>query len=166
MTTAYIALGSNLGDSPALLRSALAAMDALPDTRLTGCSPAYRSDPLGPGGQPDYLNMVATLETTMPAGELLQQLQAIETAHGRRRGERWGARPLDLDILLYGDEAIDTAELAVPHPRMAERNFVLYPLFDLAPGLVLPCGSTLESLVAACPDAGLEPLGVTIEPGR
>ena len=166
MTTAHIALGSNLGDSMALLRSALAAMDALPDTRLTGCSPLYRSAPIGPGDQPDYLNMVATLETTLPARALLQQLQAIESAHGRQRTERWGARSLDLDILLYGSEAIDTAELAIPHPQMAERNFVLYPLFDLAPGLVLPCGDTLGALLAACPDTGLESLGVTIEPGR
>lgn len=166
MTTAYIALGSNLGDSPALLRSALAAMAALPGTRLEGASPLYRSDPLGPGDQPDYLNMVAALETALPATELLRELQAIEDAHGRRRTERWAARSLDLDILLYGSEAIDTAELTVPHPRMAERNFVLYPLFDLAPDLVLPCGNALQSLVATCPDTGLEPLGVTIEPGR
>jgi 2-amino-4-hydroxy-6-hydroxymethyldihydropteridine diphosphokinase len=166
MTTAYIALGSNLGDSRALLGSALANLDELPQSSLTAHSPTYRNAAIGPGRQPDYLNMVAELETTLSPPALLQALQAIEAAHGRERGERWAARYLDLDLLLYGSESIDTPELTVPHPRMAERNFVLYPLFDLAPGMALPCGKTLESLLDECPRDGLEPLGVDIEPGR
>ena len=166
MITAYIALGSNLGDSRRLLASALAALDELPDTRLHAISPSYRSAPVGPGEQRDYLNLVARLHTELAAAELLAALQQIETAHGRERRERWGERTLDLDILLYGDAQIDTPELTVPHPRMAERNFVLYPLTDLAPDLVLPCGTPVGRWRNACSDEGLEHLGDSIEPGR
>ncbi len=166
MITAYIALGSNLGDSRALLGSALAAMDRLADTRLVDVSPTYRSTAVGPGKQRDYLNLVARLETGLDAGKLLAQLQRIEADHGRQRREHWGPRTLDLDILLYGDATISTEALQVPHPRMAERNFVLYPLTDLAADLVLPCGTPLQRWRSACSDAGLEALGDTIEPGR
>ncbi len=166
MITAYIALGSNLGESRALLASALAAIADLPNSRLAAVSPTYRSSAVGPGTQRDYLNLVAELETGLRAPELLTALQQIETEHGRQRQEHWGPRTLDLDILLYGNLTISTDELTVPHPRMAERNFVLYPLTDLAPDLVLPCGAPLARWRCACSDAGLEALGDTIEPGR
>ena len=166
MTTAFIALGSNVGDSRALLASALSALNELASTQLAAVSPAYQSAAVGPGNQRDYLNLVARLETALPVDVLLEALQRIETEHGRERRERWGARTLDLDILLYGDLRIDTPELTVPHPRMAERNFVLYPLTDLAPDLVLPCGTPVGRWRDACSDAGLEALGDSIEPGR
>lgn len=166
MTTAYIALGSNLGDSRALLASALESINQLDDTRLEKISPTYRSAPVGPGGQRDYLNLVAQLDTGLSARALLAALQQIETDHGRERREHWGSRTLDLDILLYGNQQIESTELTVPHPHMAERNFVLYPLTDLAPDLLLPCGTPLGSWREACSDAGLEALGDIIEPGR
>ncbi len=166
MITTYIALGSNLGDSRQLLASALAAMAELVDSELDAVSPTYRSRAIGPGQQRDYLNLVARLRTALPVTELLTALQQIEADHGRERRERWGARTLDLDILLYGDARIDTPSLTVPHPRMAERNFVLYPLTDLAPDLVLPCGTPVGRWRESCSDAGLEALGDSIEPGR
>jgi 2-amino-4-hydroxy-6-hydroxymethyldihydropteridine diphosphokinase len=166
MTTAYIALGSNLGDSRALLASALAAIDALPGTGLVAHSQLYRSAAIGPGNQADYLNMVAEIHTELSPDALLEQLQGIEQCHGRERGERWSARTLDLDILLYGRDIISTPQLTVPHTRMTERNFVLYPLSELAPELVLPCGTPLRNILDQCPRTALEALGEHIEPGR
>ena len=96
---------------------------------------------------------------------LLGLLQRIEVAQGRERSERWAARTLDLDLLLYGDETLTSEALSVPHPRLQERNFVLYPLFDLAPGLTLPCGTPLESLLAGCSREGLQLTGECIDPG-
>lgn len=165
MTRCYIALGSNLGDPERQLTSALAELDTQPHCHLLKCSPYYHSTAVGPGEQPDYLNAVASLETSLEAEELLTALQIIENSHNRQRQQRWGARTLDLDILLYGQEQIDTATLTVPHPRMAERDFVLYPLFDIAPQLSLPCGTPLASLLARCPKQTLLPAGDISEPG-
>ena len=112
---------------------------------------------MGPQDQPDYLNAVAALETTLLPHELLDQLQAIETAQGRVRGAtRWGSRTLDLDLLLYGNETINDERLVVPHPGMKARSFVLYPLYEIAPGLLLPGGETLASLLNNCPREGLK----------
>lgn len=159
MVRAYIGLGSNLDDPERQLRRALEALAQLPQTRLAGCSRFYRSVPLGPQDQPDYINAVAALDTTLEAETLLDALQAIETAQGRVRGpERWGPRTLDLDLLLYGSETLATPRLSVPHAGLAERGFVLYPLAELVPGLVLPDGRTLADLLARCDAAGLEPL--------
>lgn len=155
MTTAYVALGSNLGDPATQLSSALRALRQLPDSTLADCSPWYRSRAVGPGEQPDYLNAVARLETALAAVDLLRALQAIEAAQGRQRELRWGPRTIDLDILLYGESVIDSPELCVPHPRLKERNFVLFPLFDLAPELALPCGTRIESLLQYCSRDGL-----------
>ena len=166
MTAAYIALGSNLGDSRALLRSALADLAELPDTRLESISPAYLSEAIGPGEQPDYINLAVRLETGLSAETLLVELQRIELAHGRERGERWAARTLDLDILLYGNEHIDKPGLKVPHPGIPERSFVLIPLLDLDANLTLPCGTPIGSLLARCPHTDLRALGEPIEPGR
>lgn len=132
---AWIGLGANLGDARAALRGAVAALNALPDTRVLRVSSLYRSAPVDAGG-PDYLNAVAELDTTLAPLALLHALQAIEQAAGRERPYRNAPRTLDLDLLLYGDERLEGAELTVPHPRMGERAFVLLPLAELEPGLV------------------------------
>lgn len=156
---AYVGLGSNLGDPPAQLRRALASLGGLPATRLLSVSSFYRSPPLGPAGQPDYLNAVAGLLTTLPALELLAALQAIETAQGRRRdGERWGPRTLDLDLLLHGDARLASPSLTLPHPGLRERAFVLVPLAEIAPGLRLPDGTAVARLAGAVDTGGLERL--------
>ncbi|MBW7833113.1 MAG: 2-amino-4-hydroxy-6-hydroxymethyldihydropteridine diphosphokinase [Simplicispira suum] len=136
-TTAWIGLGANLGDRTAALRTALAALAALPGTRLRRVSSLYRSAPVDAGG-PDYLNAVAEIATQLPPHDLLAALQAIEHAAGRERPYRNAPRTLDLDILLYGDLRLDTATLTLPHPRLHERAFVLLPLAELAPERVLP----------------------------
>jgi len=132
---AWIGLGANLGDARGALLGALDAMARWPDTRVVRVSSLYRSAPVDAGG-PDYLNAVAELATPWPAIELLRALQAIEQAAGRERPYRNAPRTLDLDVLLYGDERIDTPELTVPHPRMQERAFVLRPLAEIAPDRV------------------------------
>ena len=166
MIRSYIALGSNLGDPREQLTQAMGTLSVMPGSRLQACSPAYRSEAVGPGPQPQYLNAVVALDTTLTAAALLSKLQAIESSQGRRRHQRWAARTLDLDILLYADNCIDDAELTIPHPRMRERNFVLFPLYDIAPEITLPCGTTLESLVQHCPAAGLELDGELRGPAR
>lgn len=153
---AYVGLGSNLGDPVAQLRGALAALEQLPATRLVARSSFYRNPPMGPPEQPDFVNAVAGLLTTLPARELLAALQAIEDAQGRRRdGPRWGPRTLDLDLLAYGDLRLDSEALTLPHPGLAERPFVLVPLHEIAPGLRLPGGATIAHLAAAADRGGL-----------
>lgn len=153
---AYIGLGSNLDDPQAQLAKAIAALRNLPESRLTALSRVYRSCPMGPADQPDYLNAVVMLDTRLEPEALLDALQAIEKEQRRVRGpQRWGPRTLDLDLLLYGAEVIDTDRLKVPHPGIAERNFVLYPLSDIAPELVLPDGRSLRELLAQCPQNGI-----------
>ncbi len=156
MTISYIALGSNLGDPAEHIASAIQELDHTPECQLLAQSPWYRSTAIGPGQQPDYINAVAKLDTSLTPPHLLRALQEIEKDHGRERMERWGARTLDLDILLYGDDIISDSELTIPHPRLGERSFALYPLFDLAPDLALPCGTTIASLLARCPRQGLQ----------
>ncbi|GAA5444027.1 2-amino-4-hydroxy-6-hydroxymethyldihydropteridine pyrophosphokinase [Microbulbifer sp. NBRC 101763] len=151
MERVYIGLGSNLSEPQRQLRSALTAMDKIPSSCLLRCSSFYSSTPIGPSGQPDYVNAVAELNTSLSPIELLDQLQSIEAAHGRERSVRWGARTLDLDILLFGERQIDDVRLQVPHPRMAERNFVLLPLAELEPQLQLPNGDPLQQLLQNCP---------------
>ena len=129
-------------------------------------SPWYRSKAIGPGEQAAYINGVAEIESDLSAHDLLVTLQGIEQAQGRHRGERWAPRTLDLDILLFGNEEIDSDELTIPHPRLRERNFVLYPLHDVAPDLALPCGTRLESLLAGCPSEGLQRTGDASDPGH
>lgn len=155
MITAHVGLGANLGDAEATLRSAVSALRTLPHSRLTGLSSLYRSAPLGPPGQDDYLNAVARLETTQAPHALLQALQDIESHHGRRRLERWGPRTLDLDLLLYGNDRITTASLTIPHPEMARRNFVVVPLLEISPAACLPDGAPLAGLGIAGDRQGL-----------
>lgn len=155
----FIGLGSNLpGDlaSPqAHILNALQELDTLPETRLKAASPLYSSRAIGPE-QPDYINAVAHLTTRLSPLDLLDRLQQLEQQHNRVRLEHWGPRTLDLDILLYGTETIDHPRLTVPHAFLKQRSFVLYPLADLAPALVLPCGTPLLRLLDACPADGLK----------
>lgn len=155
MITAHVGLGANLGAAEATLCSAVGALRALPHSRLTGLSSLYRSAPLGPPGQDDYLNAVARLETALPPHDLLQALQDIETRHGRLRLERWGPRTLDLDLLLYGHDRISTPSLTVPHPEMPRRNFVVIPLLEISPAARLPEGTPLTGLGTASDRQGL-----------
>jgi 2-amino-4-hydroxy-6-hydroxymethyldihydropteridine diphosphokinase len=156
LVTAYIGLGSNLAEPVVQIRKACAALKQLPETVLRQCSSLYLSPPLGPADQPDYINAVAALDTTLAPHHLLAELQRIEQAQGRTRGVRWGARTLDLDLLVYGDLIINDAALSVPHPGLPERAFVLYPLQEIAPDLELPGLGPLATLVANCPQDGLK----------
>lgn len=156
MTTAYIALGSNLREPLEQLRRAVTALETLPLSKLERLSSVYRSSAVGPGEQPDYLNAVARLATDLPALDLLDALQDIEGEQGRERDVHWGARTLDLDLLLYGQEQIDSDRLNVPHPRMGERDFVLYPLREINDTtLQLPGGADLDTLLSQCPTNNL-----------
>jgi 2-amino-4-hydroxy-6-hydroxymethyldihydropteridine diphosphokinase len=163
VTHCFIAMGSNLGEPLTQLRQAMIHLHNLHNTRVIGYSPLYQNPAIGPGEQPDYLNAVVALRTELSASTLLAELQTIELSQGRLRGELWAARTLDLDILLYGNERIDTPALQIPHPRMLQRNFVLYPLYDLAPDLVLPDGSTLRSHLDSCRSDGLIQTPLTLQ---
>ncbi len=159
-STAYIGLGSNLDQPLAHIKQAAEALGQIPQTRLLALSPLYRSKAVGPGEQPDYINAAAALETSLPPLELLHQLQAIENQQGRKRGPvRWVARTLDLDLLIFDNISLETNELTIPHPRMTERNFVLFPMRDLAkllsPALTLPDGRSIINLAQNCNDDGI-----------
>jgi 2-amino-4-hydroxy-6-hydroxymethyldihydropteridine diphosphokinase len=149
MTRAYVGLGANLGDRERTLREAVAALDAEDGIEVTAVSTLRETEPVGVGEQPLFLNGAAALDTTLEAGELLGRLLAMEQRFGRTRvpGER-GPRTLDLDLLLYDDERIEEPGLTVPHPRLHERRFVLEPLAELDPGLVVPGRGDVESLLA------------------
>lgn len=153
---AWIGLGSNLDDPLRQVNTGLVELDRLSQSRLLACSGLYRSAPMGPQDQPDYINAVASVETALSAEGLLEALQAIEQAHRRIRHEHWGPRTLDLDILLYGDKVVDTPLLNVPHPGLAERNFVLVPLAEIAPQLSVPGLGRLSLLLEAVNNEGLE----------
>jgi 2-amino-4-hydroxy-6-hydroxymethyldihydropteridine diphosphokinase len=154
---AYVALGSNLGDRLSTLRAAVRRLGAAPGVRVAAVSPVYEAAAhtlAGQAPQPDFLNAVARLETGLEPAALLHVLLEVEETLGRRRAERWAARPLDLDLLLYGDRVIEEPGLHVPHPRLPERRFVLAPLADLAPDLPVPgAAATVGELLARCPDA-------------
>jgi 2-amino-4-hydroxy-6-hydroxymethyldihydropteridine diphosphokinase len=148
VTVSYIGLGANLGDREANLRAALERLAELGGLRV---SSFRETDPVGITDQPRFVNAVAELETDLAAVALLERLLEIERQLGRDRSreERWGPRSIDLDLLLYGDEVIDEPGLTVPHPRLAERRFVLEPLHELAPDLVLPDGRRIRDLLDA-----------------
>jgi 2-amino-4-hydroxy-6-hydroxymethyldihydropteridine diphosphokinase len=148
VTRAYVGLGANLGDRERTLRAAVDALAAEEGIEVVSVSTLRETEPLGVGEQPRFLNGAVELETTLTARELLDRLLAVEQRFGRVRipGEH-GPRTLDLDLLLYGDEAIDEPGLTVPHPRLHERRFVLEPLAELAPGLVVPGRGDMESLL-------------------
>lgn len=146
MKTVYIALGSNLNTPLAQLKKALIALEELPQSKLIAVSSFYGSKPLGPQDQPDYVNSVACLETQLSPLTLLDHLQQIEHEQGRVRLRRWGERTLDLDILLYDQECIQNERLTIPHYDMKNREFVIIPLYEIAPELILPTGEKLETL--------------------
>jgi 2-amino-4-hydroxy-6-hydroxymethyldihydropteridine diphosphokinase len=153
-TAAYIALGANLGEPVVTLRTALTQLTDMPGILAIESSPFYRSAPVEASG-PDFVNAVARLFTTLSPLQLLDKLQALERAHGRQRRYRNAPRTLDLDLLLYGERAIHSERLILPHPRMHERAFVLLPLRDLAPGLALKQGA-LELLLQGLRDQTIE----------
>ncbi|MCC6658063.1 MAG: 2-amino-4-hydroxy-6-hydroxymethyldihydropteridine diphosphokinase [Rhodocyclaceae bacterium] len=157
---AYIALGSNLGDPLATVRAAFDALRALPETVLVAASSLYRSAPVGLKNQPDFINAVAALDTQLAAEALLEALFAIEARFGRRRDYHHAPRTLDLDLLLHGDETRSTASLTLPHPRLHERAFVLLPLLELAPDIVIPGRGPARLLMDACREQRLTKLAI------
>ncbi len=144
----FLGLGANLGDRAAMLRAGLHGLE--PEVQVKAVSALYETEPVGVLDQPPFLNAVCTARTALGPRELLEKVKAIEHAAGRRPGPRWGPRPLDIDILLYGQEITDTPALQIPHPRLTERGFVLRPLADLAPDLIIPgVGRSVRELLAA-----------------
>jgi 2-amino-4-hydroxy-6-hydroxymethyldihydropteridine diphosphokinase len=150
VTIAYVGLGSNLAEPQLQVEHALSELAALPRTHLLARSSLYRSTPVGYAAQPDFINAVAALDTALEARELLRQLQAIERRHARSRSFANAPRTLDLDLLLFGDERIAEPALAVPHPRMHERAFVLEPLVEIAPQARIPGHGRAVDCAAQC----------------
>ncbi|CAM6539113.1 2-amino-4-hydroxy-6-hydroxymethyldihydropteridine diphosphokinase [Citrobacter portucalensis] len=145
----YIAIGSNLASPLEQVNAAIQAIGEIPDSRIMTVSSFYRTPPLGPQDQPDYLNAAVALETTLAPEALLDHTQRIELQQGRvRKAERWGPRTLDLDIMLFGDEVINTERLTVPHYDMKNRGFMLWPLVEIAPELLFPGNTPLRTYLA------------------
>ena len=153
---AYVALGSNLDDPPRQIAAAFDRLAALDGCRLVARSRLYRSTPLGPQDQPEFVNAVAGMLTVLAARDLLRALKRIETELGRAQPVvRWGPRRIDLDLLLLDDVRIAEPDLAIPHPGLTRRNFVLYPLQDIAPELLVPGEGRVSVLAARAGSAGL-----------
>jgi 2-amino-4-hydroxy-6-hydroxymethyldihydropteridine diphosphokinase len=153
---AWLGLGANLGEPAAQVERALQQIAALPGTRLIARSSLYRSDPVGPPGQPDYCNAVCEIDTALAPEALLDAVLAIEADHGRvRDGTRWTARRLDIDLLHVDGVALDSGRLSLPHPHLPQRNWVLVPLAEIAPALVIPGHGPVAQLAAAIGQAGL-----------
>ena len=152
----YVALGANLGEAETTVRAAIAALGRLPGTQLVAASSLYRTAPLEvPEPQPDYINAVARLATTLTPHALLDELLALEARFGRVRPYRWAPRALDLDLLLYDDLVLDSAELQLPHPRMHLRAFTLQPLAEIAPDAVIPGVGTVAALLPTVADQAI-----------
>jgi 2-amino-4-hydroxy-6-hydroxymethyldihydropteridine diphosphokinase len=150
MTVAYVGLGANIGEPRRQLLDALQDLGALPQTRVTAKSGIYRSAPVGYLDQPEFLNAVAELDTSLAPGPLLEHLHEIEKCHGRERSFANAPRTLDLDLLLYGDRTMNTPGLTLPHPRMHERAFVLQPLLELDSEISIPGKGKAGALLSAC----------------
>lgn len=147
----YIGLGSNLNDPVMQVKRAVSRLRTLVNSRFIKASSLYQSAPMAAMDQPDYINAIVLLETELSALELLDRLQDIEQEQGRvRDGERWGARVLDLDILLFGEDEIDTERLVVPHYGLHERLFVLLPLMEVEPDLNIPGRGVLKEMLEHC----------------
>ena len=153
--TAFVALGSNLGDPAAQIRRALCALAALPETRFVRQSALYRNPPAGGIDQPEFVNAVAQIETGLAARDLLARLLEIERVHGRVRDYPNAPRTLDLDIVLFGEQVVREPGLAIPHPRMLDRAFVLVPLAEIAPDAVVPGHGRVRDLVKAVVASGM-----------
>jgi len=159
MQSVYLGLGANLNAPRKQIHAAVAAIKALKDVEFVCVSHDYASKPMGPQDQPDYVNAVACVKTALEPEQLLDLTQAIELEHGRvRKEERWGPRTLDIDILLFGNDVIDTPRLTVPHYGLTEREFVVYPLFEIAPTLVLPNNQSLADITKTLPLNDLQQL--------
>lgn len=158
MANVYIGLGGNLDNPLSQLQSAVVHLESLPETTLVRCSQFYGSKPLGPDDQPDFINAVCQIETQLSPQVLLSALQKIEIEQGRIKKRHWGERLIDLDILLYADEIIKTADLTIPHAEIALRDFVLIPLAEIAPGLVIPGLGCVETLISNLEISYLKPL--------
>jgi 2-amino-4-hydroxy-6-hydroxymethyldihydropteridine diphosphokinase len=154
MTRAFVGLGANLGDPPAQLRAAIEAIGAL--GRVIATSPFYRSAPMGPADQPDYCNAVCEIETALAPEHLMEGLLAIERSMGRQRTVKWGPRKIDLDLLHVDGRVCTTPVLVLPHPGIAQRNFVLVPWADIAPGTQVPGIGQIGAAAAAIDRAGLD----------
>lgn len=160
-----IAMGSNLGDRLEYLQGGLDGLFDTPRIVFVAVSPVYQTAPVGGPEQPDYLNAVVIAETSMPARAVLERCLSLEDAFGRVRGERWGPRTLDLDLIIYGDEVTDSPALTLPHPRAHERAFVLAPWHDADPGAELPGQGKVADLLAAVSTAGVTRLeDVVLQP--
>jgi 2-amino-4-hydroxy-6-hydroxymethyldihydropteridine diphosphokinase len=156
MKDVYIGLGSNLDDPLSQLKRSVESIKKISGLNFIGISGFYRSAPMGPQDQPDYINAVVKIETDLPAEKVLDELQRIENEHGRVRKQHWGARTLDLDILLYGTDEINTERLTVPHSGISQRNFVLYPLNDLVnENFEIPNVGKIDNLLASCAMDGI-----------
>jgi 2-amino-4-hydroxy-6-hydroxymethyldihydropteridine diphosphokinase len=155
---AFVALGSNLEDPQHQVLRALAELDSLPQTRVIAKSALYRTAPVGYDNQPDFINAAAEVSTTLEPVALLRALLALETAHGRERPFPNAPRVLDLDLLLYDDLELHDPELTLPHPRLHERGFVLFPLADIAADVNVPCQGRVRDLLRSLPDQGVERL--------
>jgi 2-amino-4-hydroxy-6-hydroxymethyldihydropteridine diphosphokinase len=157
---AYVGIGSNLGDPAAQIGRAFEALDALPESRLLARSPIYLSRPFGPISQPDFCNAVAGLLTRLPVAGFFALLAPLEAALGRATPHvRWGPREIDLDLLVFGAERVDTPQLQLPHPGIVGRDFVLYPLRDIAADLEIPGLGRVRELAARVPDRGIRRIG-------
>ncbi|MDT8372180.1 MAG: 2-amino-4-hydroxy-6-hydroxymethyldihydropteridine diphosphokinase [Gammaproteobacteria bacterium] len=155
MMRVYIGLGSNLAEPVKQINWAIDALNALADSAVIKQSSLYSSPPMGPQDQPDYVNAVVLIDTELSPHLLLDGLQAIEQQQGRVRKRHWGERTIDLDILIYDDVAIDDDRLVLPHPGIADRSFVLYPLAEIAPDIDIPNLGNIGQLVENCPCAGI-----------
>jgi len=153
---AYIGLGSNLENPLQQIKTAIEDLQSVADINIVSVSSLYQSPPMGPADQPDYINAVLALETSLNPHQLLDALQSVEQLHGRVRKRHWGERTLDLDILLYGDQILDDERLQVPHPGMRERAFVLYPLAEIAPDIHIPGIGALQEILPLCPQGDLQ----------
>ncbi len=157
---AYVGLGSNLQGPARQIETAFELLAGIPGTRLTKKSSLYRSSPFGGVEQPDFVNAAAALMTLLPATELLIELQRIENERGRERGDvQWGPRVLDLDLLVYSNQKINEHGLIVPHPGIGERNFVLLPLGEVAPGLIIPGLGPIEKLGVSFSEPAISRIG-------
>jgi 2-amino-4-hydroxy-6-hydroxymethyldihydropteridine diphosphokinase len=164
---AYVGLGSNLDGPRTRIARAFEALAMLPGTRLVLRSRLYASKPFGPVVQPDFLNAAAGLLTTLDVEAFFSALRALEPALGREpRRERWGPRAIDLDLLVFGEERRAGDALTLPHPGIVERNFVLYPLLDIAPELMVPGCGRVRELAARVPPEGIWPLQSDPQPSR
>jgi 2-amino-4-hydroxy-6-hydroxymethyldihydropteridine diphosphokinase len=162
--TAYLGLGSNLGDRMAYLTETVARLAGVPGVGVSLTSSVYETAPVGGTEQGDFLNMAAAVRTTLRPVALLERCKTIETDLGRVTAEPWAPRIIDLDILLYGDETVDSPQLTIPHPELVHRAFALVPLLEIAPHATLPCGTQLADALAALePVTGVSRLGALTE---